>query len=79
MKRFSIARRTFLRGAGSLIALPFFEAMLPRKAWAASGPVRFVAIYMPNGTPPGEWAPSGSGGSMASPTGPRGTRFAWVR
>lgn len=44
-------RRTFLRGAGTLIALPFLEAMMPLKAFAqaAGAPQRFVALYFGNG------------------------------
>ncbi|MBX7114326.1 MAG: DUF1552 domain-containing protein [Myxococcaceae bacterium] len=44
-------RRTVLRGAGVVVALPFLEAMLPRFASAATSgaPQRFVAIMFPNG------------------------------
>src|SRR5688500_1532989 len=42
-----LSRRTLLRGAGSaLIALPFLEAMLPRRAFAhATPPKRFVTAF----------------------------------
>lgn len=44
-------RRTFLRGTGTLIALPFLEAMLPLNALAqaAAIPKRFAALYVGNG------------------------------
>ncbi|MGH9324971.1 MAG: DUF1552 domain-containing protein [Vicinamibacteria bacterium] len=51
-----IPRRTFLRGAGATVALPFLEAMLPaRKAWSATETTaslertRLVAIEMVHG------------------------------
>src|SRR5204863_7842134 len=61
MSIFPLARRTFLRGTGALIGLPLLEAMLPRKASAATAPVRFAALYYPNGSPGLEWEPVGSG------------------
>ncbi len=58
-------RRTFLRGAaGTAIALPFLDAMLPAMAQtrAAGGErLRFGAIYMPNGIYPGLWHPEKTG------------------
>ncbi len=56
----SLSRRTILRGtAGAAIALPFLEAMRPRRARAAAPPRRFVVMFSPNGTLPA-WAPAGS-------------------
>lgn len=58
MKRLS--RRTLLRGAGgAAIALPFLEAMLPRRAHAVAPPRRFIVMFSPNGTLP-SWIPTGS-------------------
>jgi len=58
MKRLS--RRTLLRGAGgAAIALPFLEAMLPRRAHAVAPPRRFIVMFSPNGTLP-SWTPTGS-------------------
>ncbi len=55
-----LSRRTILRGtAGAAIALPFLEAMLPRRARAAAPPRRFIVMFSPNGTLP-SWAPVGS-------------------
>jgi hypothetical protein len=57
-----LSRRTALRGAGILLALPFLEAMRPRRASAQTvTPKRFVAFFMPNGTDPGIWHPQGAG------------------
>ena len=54
-------RRAFLRGAcGSIIALPFLEAMASSpKAWAegAEAPARLVSLLLPNGIMPREWFP----------------------
>jgi hypothetical protein len=49
-----------LRGAGgAAIALPWLEAMAPRRAQAATGPVkRFVVMFSANGTIPSAWAPT---------------------
>ncbi len=49
----SLSRRTMLRGAGTAIALPLFDAMLPAfvpLAKAAAKPrMRFGVVYTPNG------------------------------
>jgi Protein of unknown function (DUF1552) len=49
----SLSRRTILRGAGTAIALPLLDAMLPAfvpMAKAAAKPrMRFGAVYFPNG------------------------------
>ena len=58
-----IPRRTFLRGAGTTLALPFLESMLPAqtplgKTAAAPGAVRrFLGIWHPHGAAPGYWSP----------------------
>jgi hypothetical protein len=59
-----LPRRTFLRGLGATIALPFLESMLPaRGATAAQGkvlPTRFVGTFVPHGAAPGYWVPEGT-------------------
>ena len=52
-----LSRRTLLRGAGVCVALPFLEAMLPRKAAAQDEVKRFIAFFYPNGTDPRLWNP----------------------
>ncbi|MEJ0036134.1 MAG: DUF1552 domain-containing protein [Gammaproteobacteria bacterium] len=56
-----LPRRTFLRGMGATIALPFLESMLPaRGATAAEAkalPTRFVGAFVPHGAAPGYWVP----------------------
>ena len=66
-----IPRRTFLRGLGTLMSLPLFEAMMPRKASAAatSAARRMVCIYTPNGCNVPQWTPQGDGADyQLSPT-----------
>ena len=56
-------RRSFLRGAGATLALPFLDAMRPLMAAGSSGslPVRIALLYMPNGVNPHAWTPKGTG------------------
>ncbi len=56
-------RRTFLRGAvGAAVALPFLDAMVPAlSAQSSQRPVRFGAIYVPNGIYPQMWHPDTTG------------------
>lgn len=59
-----IDRRTFLRGAGAILALPWLEIMTPRGARAASSatpPRRFVTFFQPNGIYPKAWDVKGVG------------------
>ncbi|MEX2167891.1 MAG: DUF1552 domain-containing protein [Pirellulales bacterium] len=63
--RFPLSRRTFLRGTGVSLALPWLEGMLPRASASAAvadaAPVRMAVLFMPNGVPPKKWSPSGVG------------------
>lgn len=60
----SMPRRTFLRGLGTTLALPFLESMLPargaRAAAAKMTPTRFVGAFVPHGAAPGYWIPENS-------------------
>ena len=64
MSRSPLDRRTLLRGAaGVAIALPFLEAMRPRRASAAPtgpAPKRLVLWFTPNGTVYNQWKPTGT-------------------
>ncbi|HEX6996864.1 MAG TPA: DUF1552 domain-containing protein [Gammaproteobacteria bacterium] len=63
--RKALPRRTFLRGAGAAIALPLLESMVPALARAATpSPLRFGAVYFPNGCPMDYWMPSGEAGGL---------------
>ena len=66
-----ISRRTMLRGAGTVVALPLLDAMIPAFAPAATtAPVhRFGVVYHPNGVIYDKWLPTGSGSNFElSPT-----------
>jgi hypothetical protein len=57
-----LSRRALLRGAGGVaIALPFLDAMAPRKASAAAkAPKRFLTFLNENGVVPDAWFPTGT-------------------
>jgi hypothetical protein len=59
----SIPRRTFLRGAGASLALPFLDAMVPAFAAseAARPPRRLGYIYLPTGRIIDNWTPKTQG------------------
>ena len=65
-----LSRRTFLRGTlGAAVALPMLDAMVPalsaQSQTAASAPLRFGAIYFPNGIYPDTWHPDEVGSDFA--------------
>ena len=67
-------RRTLLRGAGTLMALPLLEAMAPLSAMAQTGakrvaapPRRMAFLFVPNGMNMKFWTPEGAGGALALP------------
>jgi hypothetical protein len=61
--KMSLPRRTFLRGMGATVALPFLEAMVPAfRASASANPLpRFGAVFIPNGAIVDQWTPKTSG------------------
>ena len=66
---YDLSRRTFLKGVGVTMALPWLESL---PVWgtqpaAASAPLRFAALFMGNGISPPHWwarAARGSGADM---------------
>jgi hypothetical protein len=60
MKNRQIARRTFLRGAGVTMGLPWLESLHA----AAVSPQRFAVLFMGTGISPGRWWAKGAGASM---------------
>src|SRR6202163_4256883 len=60
-----ISRRTILRGAGTALALPLLDAMIPAQTalaqTAANPKPRFVGCFVPHGMAPGYWVPSTEG------------------
>jgi hypothetical protein len=60
LTRRHLPRRTFLRGLGTTLALPFLESMVPAMSRAADArkfPTRFVGAFVPHGIAPGYWIP----------------------
>lgn len=57
--RKAMPRRSFLRGAGASLALPFLDAMIPALAAsdAAQPPLRLGYIYLPTGRIMDHWTP----------------------
>jgi hypothetical protein len=60
----SLPRRTFLRGIGAAIALPFLDAMTPA---AKSAPCRFMVVYAPTGMIMDQWTPRATGADFELP------------
>lgn len=66
----SLSRRTMLRGAGALLALPMLEAMGPRSLFAAPeivAPRRMAYIFFPNGAIMPHWKPTAEGTNFPLP------------
>jgi hypothetical protein len=61
----ALARRTFLRGVGTTLALPLLDAMIPAfgatRNTPASAPRRLVFLYVPNGVIMERWTPAAEG------------------
>jgi len=64
----SLPRRTFLRGLGTAVALPFLEsmapAMTPLAQSPAKSPLRFGGVYLPNGCVMDNWTPKTTDGTL---------------
>ena len=73
-KSWQIPRRTFLKGLGTVVALPVFEAMAPARLFAggAAGPAksypkRMAFVYIPNGANMVDWTPKTVGADFDLP------------
>ena len=66
-----LSRRSFLRGAGVTLSLPFLEAMLPAQTplarTAATPTMRFAGVFFPHGMAPGHWVPKTQGSDFTMP------------
>jgi hypothetical protein len=64
----AIPRRTFLQGAGTTLALPLLDAMIPAFARGADTGVqpvtRLSTVFVPNGRIMNKWTPSGEGANF---------------
>ena len=65
IRKISLPRRTFLRGMGATLALPFLDAMVPALSamakTAATPPRRLGFIMVPQGVNWMKWVPEGEG------------------
>ncbi|QDV22582.1 DUF1552 domain-containing protein [Aureliella helgolandensis] len=77
LRQTALSRRTLLRGTGAALALPWLEAMMPRRALGAGAedlpqdqsPVRMAALFVPNGVRQDKWTPDAEGRNFQlSPT-----------
>src|SRR5215475_8940427 len=60
----ALARRTFLRGIGTAVGLPFLDAMAPAMSPSrvtGKAPVRMAFVYVPNGMDMRNWNPDYEG------------------
>jgi hypothetical protein len=59
----AMPRRTFLRGTGAVLALPFLDAMFPAFASAQdkAAPLRLSFVYVPQGIIMDKWTPAVEG------------------
>jgi hypothetical protein len=61
----ALPRRTFLRGLGTVLALPLLDSMFPAMTALASAPAgrvrRLGYVYIPMGMNAARWTPSGEG------------------
>ena len=64
-KKVELSRRTILKGAGTLMGLPLFNAMLPENGLAAgaskASPLRMAYVFFPNGAIMPDWTPAKDG------------------
>ncbi len=56
-----VSRRTFLRGAGATLALPWLESVSFGAENLSEPPLRMACMFMPNGVRPDYWTPAGDG------------------
>jgi hypothetical protein len=65
ISRLTLPRRTFLRGVGAALALPFLDAMMPAAstlaAEAVAKPRRLGFVYIPHGVINDKWIPPAAG------------------
>jgi hypothetical protein len=64
IRKISLPRRTFLRGVGVTMALPFLESMVPALTAASKAVhprLKFGAVYIPHGAIMNQWTPKGTG------------------
>jgi hypothetical protein len=68
MKKQPLSRRTFLRGLGASVALPYLDAMTPAFAAAATPITRAAFVYTANGVIMKDWTPTETGSGFVLPS-----------
>ncbi len=69
-RKLSLDRRTFLRGVGAALALPWLDAMTPAFAMGRGPegpPARAAFVFLPNGMHLPDWTPTAEGADFALP------------
>ena len=71
-RQFSFSRRNFLRGLGTMIALPALESLSSSRVMAAATgagktPVRMAFLFVPNGVCMPDWTPATEGADFQLP------------
>ena len=61
IRKLAMPRRTFLRGMGATIALPFLDSMVPALSAAPGSTPRFSFLYVANGVIQDQWTPKTTG------------------
>ncbi|MCH7892286.1 MAG: DUF1552 domain-containing protein, partial [Gemmatimonadetes bacterium] len=67
MKKQQLSRRTFLRGLGASVALPYLDAMTPAFGAAAAPVTRVAFVYTANGVIMKDWTPTETGSGFVLP------------
>jgi hypothetical protein len=62
--KMALGRRTFLRGVGATLALPFLDAMTPAFASTTKAIPRLGFMYIPNGVNLAQWTPAKTGSAF---------------
>ncbi len=68
MKKHQLSRRTFLRGMGASVALPYLDAMTPAFGAAAAPITRVAFVYTANGVIMKDWTPTETGSGFVLPS-----------
>src|SRR5689334_5612402 len=63
--KIALPRRTFIRGMGAAVALPFLDAMVPALSAMSKSAPRFAAVYCGNGANMFDWTPEAEGVGFA--------------
>ena len=72
--KIALPRRTFIRGMGATLALPFLDAMVPAMSALAKAAPRFAAIYCGNGANMNDWTPGHGRGGLRVLSDPEAAR-----